>query len=82
MLAFDSLAGARIVRSRCASARLTTALARLRGSRALLSRPPCPTPFAFPLLVEMFRERLTTEAVETRVARMVEALEAAAAQPR
>jgi len=44
----------------------------------LLGQPARPTPFAFPLMVEMFREKLTTEALEARVARMVEALEAAA----
>jgi ATP-dependent Lhr-like helicase len=59
--------------------RLTAALARLRRSRAVVTRPARPTPFAFPLLVEMFRERLSTEALEARVARMVEALERAAA---
>ena len=37
--------------------------------------PARPTPFAFPLLVEMFREELSTEALDVRVARMVEALE-------
>jgi ATP-dependent Lhr-like helicase len=58
--------------------RLNKALARLRGSRALLLTPARPTPFAFPLMVEMFREKLTTEALEARVARMVEALERAA----
>ncbi len=58
--------------------RIAAALARLRGSRLLLTAPQRPTPFAFPLLVEMFREELTTEALETRVARMVDALEQAA----
>ncbi len=58
--------------------RLGLALARLRGSRALLLQPVRPTPFAFPLMVEMFREKLTTEALEARVARMVAALELAA----
>jgi ATP-dependent Lhr-like helicase len=58
--------------------RLNKALARLRGSRALLLDPTRPTPFAFPLMVEMFREKLTTEALEARVARMVAALERAA----
>ena len=56
--------------------RLTAALTRLRGSRAVLTRPARATPFAFPLLVEIFRESLTTEALETRVARMVAELEA------
>jgi len=48
--------------------RLAAALARLRGSRAILQQPARPTPFAFPLMVEMFREKLTTEALEARVA--------------
>jgi ATP-dependent Lhr-like helicase len=55
--------------------RLAKALARLRGSRALLLQPTRPTPFSFPLMAEMFRDTLTTEALEARVARMVEALE-------
>jgi ATP-dependent Lhr-like helicase len=58
--------------------RLAAALARLRASRVVITDPPRPTPFAFPLLVEMFREKLTTEALEARVARMVDELEAAA----
>ncbi len=61
--------------------RLAAALSRLRGSKARLVRPPRPTPFAFPLMVEIFREKLTTEALEARVARMVEALERAASEP-
>ncbi|HEY5862834.1 MAG TPA: DNA ligase-associated DEXH box helicase, partial [Casimicrobiaceae bacterium] len=58
--------------------RLATALTRLRGARAVVTSPARPTPFAFALMVEMFREKLTTEALEARVARMVEALEQAA----
>ncbi len=58
--------------------RIAGALARLRATRVVVADPPRPTPFAFPLMVEMFRERLTTEALETRVARMVGELEAAA----
>jgi len=53
-------------------------LSRLRGSRAVLTRPTRLSPFAFPLLVEIFRESLTNEALETRVARMVAELEKAA----
>ena len=59
--------------------RLALTLARLRGSRAALTRPPRPTPFAFPLLVELFRERFSNESLEARVARTVSELEAAAA---
>ena len=37
-----------------------------------------PTPFALPLMVERFRERLSTESMGDRLARMVQALEKAA----
>ena len=67
-----------VLERRLEAPRLTAALARLRGSSAVLTRPARPTPFAFPLLVEIFRESLTTEALEARVARMVADLEAAA----
>jgi ATP-dependent Lhr-like helicase len=58
--------------------RLEAALARMRRTRAVLTTPSRPTPFAFPLVVELFREKLTTEALEARVARMVADLEKAA----
>jgi len=67
-----------VLERRLEAPRLGTALTRLRASRALLSRPRRATPFAFPLLVELFRESLTNEALETRVARMVAELEEAA----
>jgi ATP-dependent Lhr-like helicase len=69
-----------VLERRLEAPRIAGALARLRGSRALLTRPARPTPFAFPLLVEMFREELSTEALDARVARMVEALEASASE--
>ena len=59
--------------------RISNALARLRRSVAVITDPQRPTPFAFPLIVEIFREKLSTEALEERVARMVEQLERAAA---
>ncbi|HEV8500076.1 MAG TPA: ligase-associated DNA damage response DEXH box helicase [Casimicrobiaceae bacterium] len=58
--------------------RLANALARLRKSPALLRMSARPTPFAFPLMVEIFRESLSNEALETRITRMVAELEAAA----
>jgi len=60
------------------ASRLHLALQRLRGARAMLTRPNKPTPFAFPLLVEVFRDRLSTEQLAERVERMVTALEQAA----
>jgi len=60
------------------ASRLHLALKRIRGARALITRPRKPTPFAFPLMVEVFRDRLSTEQLSARVERMVAALEAAA----
>jgi ATP-dependent Lhr-like helicase len=37
-----------------------------------------PTPFAFPLMIERYREQLSSESVADRIARMVEQLELAA----
>jgi ATP-dependent Lhr-like helicase len=64
------------------ASRLHQALARLRASRAVTTRPARPTPFSFPLMVEIFREKLTTEALAARVERMVRALEQAAGAER
>ncbi|HEY8244382.1 MAG TPA: DNA ligase-associated DEXH box helicase, partial [Casimicrobiaceae bacterium] len=58
--------------------RLAAALDRMRRDRVVITDVPRPTPFAFPLMVEIFREKLTTEALEARVARMVADLEKAA----
>ncbi len=55
--------------------RLAAALDRMRRSRPVVATPSRPTPFGFPLMVDLFREKLSTEALESRVARMVEALE-------
>ena len=53
------------------ASRLAAALLRLRGSKALLIDCERPTPFSFPLMVERLRERLSTEQIEQRVARMI-----------
>jgi ATP-dependent Lhr-like helicase len=58
--------------------RLRGTLARMRAQRLVLTEPPHPTPFAFPLMVERIRERLTTEQLSDRVARIVASLERAA----
>ena len=60
------------------ASRLHEALSRMRAARAVITRPHKPTPFAFPLMVEVFRDKLSTEALTTRVERMVTALEKAA----
>jgi ATP-dependent helicase Lhr and Lhr-like helicase len=58
--------------------RLRASLARIGTQRLVLKELARPTPFAFPLMVELFREKLTNENVADRVARMVEQLEKAA----
>lgn len=59
-------------------ARLERTMKDLAGRRLDLRHTRNPTPFAFPLMVERFRERLSTEKLSDRVARMVQSLEKAA----
>ncbi len=58
--------------------RLAHTLAHMRTQTLALCPLTRPTPFALPLMVERFRERLSTETLADRLARMVEALEKAA----
>ncbi|MDB5895302.1 MAG: ligase-associated box helicase, partial [Rhodoferax sp.] len=55
--------------------RLAECLARMQGQRLELRTPARATPFAFPLMVERFREKLTNESLADRIARMVQQLE-------
>jgi len=58
--------------------RLATTLERLRGQRLRLVSTLHPTPFAFPLMAARIREKVSTEKVGDRIARMVAELERAA----
>ncbi len=58
--------------------RLRTTLARLENGRVVIMHPPRVTPLAFPLMVDKLRERLSSETLAERVARMQSVLEAAA----
>ncbi|RZI75765.1 MAG: ligase-associated DNA damage response DEXH box helicase [Variovorax sp.] len=58
--------------------RLRASLARIQTQQLVLQPLARPTPFAFPLMVERFREMLSNESVADRIARMVEQLEKAA----
>jgi ATP-dependent helicase Lhr and Lhr-like helicase len=58
--------------------RLGASLARMATQRLVLKHPARPTPFAFPLMVERFREQLSNESVADRISRMVAQLEKAA----
>ncbi|WP_256010935.1 ligase-associated DNA damage response DEXH box helicase [Desertivirga xinjiangensis] len=50
--------------------RLREALKRLQKLRVVITRCSKPTPFAFPIMVDRLREKLTTESLEDRVAKM------------
>jgi ATP-dependent helicase Lhr and Lhr-like helicase len=58
--------------------RLRDALKRMQTWQRVVTRPPRFTPFSFPLMVERFREQVTTEKLSDRVQRMIAELEAAA----
>ncbi len=58
--------------------RLRNSLARMNTQQLVLKALERPTPFAFPLMVELFREKLTNENLAERISRMVAQLEKAA----
>jgi ATP-dependent Lhr-like helicase len=55
--------------------RLRRALDRIAAARVVITDPPRPTPFAFPLLVERLRAAVSSETLADRVRRMAAALE-------
>ncbi len=60
--------------------RISTALDRIRDSTVVVTSPPKTTPLAFPLLVDKLRERLSSESLAERVARLQQQLEKAVDQ--
>jgi ATP-dependent helicase Lhr and Lhr-like helicase len=58
--------------------RLREALSRMAQQALVLKNLERPTPFAFPLMVERLREKLSNESVADRIARMLAQLEKAA----
>lgn len=66
-------------------AQLLAALRRMQGQQWVVQALQRPSPFAFPLMVERFREKLSNEDLADRIARMLAQLEkavAADARPR
>ncbi len=61
-------------------ARLRELLEKISSWQIQLMHPHKPTPFAFPLMVGRLREKLSTEKIADRVARMLQQLEAAASR--
>ena len=58
--------------------RLAATLVRMRGQRVAAVTLAAPSPFALPLMVERFREKLTTEKLKDRLARIIRDAEKAA----
>ncbi|SHM37621.1 ligase-associated DNA damage response DEXH box helicase [Rhizobacter sp. OV335] len=58
--------------------RLAASLERMRGQRIAFVELAVPSPFALPLMVERFREKLSTEKLNDRLARMLKDMERAA----
>ena len=50
--------------------RMRRALERISGQEIIIKYPEKPTPFAFPILVDRLRERLSNEKLEDRISRM------------
>ncbi len=50
--------------------RLREALKRVNSQKVILRYPEKPTPFAFPIMVDRLREKMTSETLEDRIAKM------------
>jgi ATP-dependent helicase Lhr and Lhr-like helicase len=68
--AFDEVLDFQVVESR-----LMDTLHRIRSQKLQLQYPPKFTPFAFPIMVDRMREKISSEKLEDRVARMTLELE-------
>jgi ATP-dependent helicase Lhr and Lhr-like helicase len=73
-------AGREVLEQELELERLRQALGRMRCQEVRYRRLSRPTPFAFPLMVERFREQVTTEQLSARIERMLADLERAAAR--
>ncbi len=51
-------------------ARLRKALIRIANQKIIITEPQLPTPFAFPIMVDRTREKLTSEKLEDRIKKM------------
>ena len=58
--------------------RLTVSLQRMRNQRVDYVELKVPSPFALPLMVERFREKLTTEKLRDRIDRLIKDMDRAA----
>ncbi|MEM8670523.1 MAG: ligase-associated DNA damage response DEXH box helicase [Planctomycetota bacterium] len=62
------------------ASRMFDALERISHSRIVITDPPKVTPLSFPLLVDKLRERVSSESLSDRIARLQKELEKAASE--
>jgi ATP-dependent Lhr-like helicase len=66
-----------VLESQLEASRMMDALKRLQDCEFLITKPKQVTPLSFPLLVDKLRERVSSESLVDRVARMQAQLEKA-----
>jgi len=59
--------------------KLAEVMAQIRQQQLIIEHPPRPTPFAFPIMVDRLREKISSESLEDRIRKMQDQLEAYAA---
>lgn len=59
-----------VLQQQLEEARLVQSLERMQRSKLLLTQPPKPTPFAFPILVDRLRDEMSSESALDRVRKM------------
>ncbi len=55
--------------------RMRKALQRIAQQQIIIKYPERPTPFAFPILVDRFREQLTSEKIEDRIQKLIKQID-------
>ena len=59
--------------------KLAEVMGQIRKQHLIIEHPPRPTPFAFPIMVDRLREKISSESLEDRIRKMQDQLEAYAA---
>jgi len=59
--------------------KLAEVMSKIRRQKLVIEHPPRPTPFAFPIMVDRLREKISSESLEDRIRKMQDQLEAYAA---
>lgn len=74
---FIKQASKEVLQKQLEETRLLKTLTRIKKSRYLIIEPPHPTPLAFPIMVNRFREKISSEKLSDRIKKMQIGLEKA-----